>query len=118
MVAPKPGAVILVHFPFSDQSQTKLRPAVVLADDARRDWMLCQVISNPCGDATAIQLEETSFAVGTLRIVSYARPGKLFTASQRPIVAEVGKLKPGPLRQVTDSVVTGRGPTNEWSGRA
>ena len=106
MVAPEPGAVVLMHFPFSDLSQTKLRPAVVLADAGRGDWILCQVTSNPYGDARAIQLEETSFAVGSLRIVSYARPGKLFTASQGLIVAEVGKLKPEPFRQVTDSVVT------------
>ena len=32
MVAPAAGAVVLVRFPFSDLSQTKLRPAVVLAE--------------------------------------------------------------------------------------
>ena len=106
MVAPEPGAVVLVRFPFSDLSQTKLRPAVVLADAGRGDWRLCQVTSKPYGDARAIQLGEASFAVGSLRVMSYARPGKLFTASQGLIVAEVGKLKPGPFRQITDSVVT------------
>lgn len=106
MVILKPGAVILVHFPFSDLSQTKLRPAVVLADAGRGDWILCQVTSNPYGDARAIELEDASFNVGALRGVSYARPGKLFTASQRLIFVEVGKLKPGPLRRVTDSVVS------------
>ena len=64
MVILKPGAVILVHFPFSDLSQTKLRPAVVLADAGRGDWILCQVTSNPYGDARAIELEDASFNVG------------------------------------------------------
>jgi hypothetical protein len=32
MVIPAAGAVVLVRFPFSDLSQAKLRPAVVLAD--------------------------------------------------------------------------------------
>ncbi len=41
------GAVVLVHFPFSDLSQTKLRPAVVLADAGRSDWVLCQITSKP-----------------------------------------------------------------------
>ena len=106
MVAPEPGAVVLVRFPFSDLSQTKLRPAVVLADAGRGDWILCQVTSKPYGDARAVQLEDASFAVGSLRVMSYARPGKLFTASQGLIVAEVGKLKSGRFRQITDSVVT------------
>ena len=73
MVAPEPGAVVLVRFPFSDLSQTKLRPAVVLADAGRGDWILCQVTSKPYGDGRAIQLEEAGFAVGSLRVMSYAR---------------------------------------------
>ena len=105
MVAPQPGSVVLVRFPFSDLSQAKLRPAVVLADAARGDWILCQVTSNPYGDAKAIHLDNTSFAVGSLRIVSYARPGKLFTASEGLMVTEVGKLKLRSFQQIIDSVV-------------
>ena len=105
MVLPAPGAVVLVRFPFSDLSDTKLRPAVVLADAGRGDWILSQVTSKPYGDARAIQLEDASFAAGSLRITSYARPGKLFTASRGLIVGRVGKLKPDALRKVIDSVV-------------
>ena len=32
MVAPSAGEVVLVPFPFSDLSQSKLRPAICLAD--------------------------------------------------------------------------------------
>ena len=42
MVTPTAGAVVLVPFPFSDLSQAKLRPAVVLAEAGRGDWVLCQ----------------------------------------------------------------------------
>jgi mRNA interferase MazF len=37
MVTPSVGAVVLVPFPFSDLSEAKLRPAVVLADAGRND---------------------------------------------------------------------------------
>jgi len=47
MVSPAVGKVILVPFPFSDSSQSKLRPAVVLADAGRGDWVPCQVTGNP-----------------------------------------------------------------------
>ena len=106
MVAPTPGAVVVVRFPFSDLSQTKLRPAVVLADAGRGDWILSQVTSKPYGDTRAINLEDASFAAGSLRVTSYARPGKLFTASRDLILAQVGKLKPEPFRQIIDSVVS------------
>jgi hypothetical protein len=44
--------------------------------------MLCQVTGKPYGDVRAINLEDASFAAGSLRVASYARPGKLFTASR------------------------------------
>lgn len=105
MVAPAAGAVILVPFPFSDLSQSKLRPALVLADAGRGDWILCQITSNPYGDARAISLIDASFATGSLRIISYARPSKLFTASRDLIVAQVGSLKTASFKQVIDAVI-------------
>ncbi|MBI3076676.1 MAG: type II toxin-antitoxin system PemK/MazF family toxin [Deltaproteobacteria bacterium] len=105
MVAPAAGAVVLVRFPFSDLSQTKLRPAVVLADAGRGDWILCQVTSKPYGDASALTLEDASFAAGSLRVTSYARPGKLFTANQDLIVAQVGTLKSQALSEILNAVV-------------
>ncbi len=73
MVPPAAGAVVLVRFPFSDLSQTKLRPAVVLAAAGRGDCILCQVTSKSYGDAQAVRLEDASFAMGSLRVTSYAR---------------------------------------------
>jgi mRNA interferase MazF len=106
VVVPEPGAVVLVRFPFSDLSDTKLRPAVALADAGRSDWILCQVTSKPYGDPQAIQLENTSFSEGSLRITSYARPGKLFTAHRDLMVGRAGKLKSESFLRVVDSVVT------------
>jgi mRNA interferase MazF len=91
--APSAGSVVLVPFPFSDLSQSKLRPAIVLAHAGRGDWVLCQVTSNPYGDALAVEMTDDSFSVGSLNIISYARPCKLFTASSQLIVANVGMLK-------------------------
>ena len=105
MVTPAAGAVVLIPFPFSDLSQTRLRPAVVLAAAGRDDWILCQVTSNPYGDPQAIELVETDFATGSLRVTSYARPGKLFTANQDLIVLQVGTLQNAAFAQIADAVV-------------
>ena len=78
---------------------------MVLADVGRGDWILCQITSNPYGDTRAIMLEDASFAVGALRVVSYARPGKLFTANSTLMVMQVGTLKAAPLRQIIEAVV-------------
>ena len=105
MVAPTAGAVVLVPFPFSDLSQTKLRPAVILADSGRGDWILCQVTSNPYGDAQAVEITNDSFESGSLRVTSYARPGKLFTANQDLMVSQVAVLNGTSLRTIIEAVV-------------
>jgi mRNA interferase MazF len=106
MVTPTTGAVVLVPFPFSDLSQSKLRPAIVLADVGRSDWILCQVTSNAYSDARAIELTNADFYTGSLRVTSYARPGKIFTANQSLIVSVAGNLKQEALRRVIAAVVT------------
>ena len=105
MVAPAPGQVVVVRFPFSDLSNSKLRPAVVLADAEHGEWILCQVTSRPYGDARALELDDTSFVSGGLRRTSYARPAKLFTANRDLMVFQAGDLNRATLRKVVDSVV-------------
>jgi mRNA interferase MazF len=104
VVTPTAGAVVLVPFPFSDLSQTKLRPALVLADAGRGDWVLCQITSKPYGDAKAIEIKDDNLETGSLRVISYARPGKLFTANDSLLVAQVGTLKAEKFKQVIEAV--------------
>ncbi len=104
MVAPSVGEVVLVPFPFSDLSQSKVRPAVCLADAGRGDWVLCQVTSSPYGDPRAVVLDPSDFVTGGLLVVSYARPGKLFTANGTLMVRSVGKLTDSALQRVLDAV--------------
>ena len=105
MEAPAKGAVVLVRFPFSDLSRTKLRPAVVLADAGRGDHVLCQVTSKTYGDSVAVVLDDTAFASGSLRVISYARPGKLFTAASDLMTGKVGTLTPEAQSRIVDAVV-------------
>ncbi len=99
------GQVVLVHFPFSDLTASKLRPAVVLADAGRGDWILCQVTSNSYGDARAIALDSADFASGSLRRASFARPGKIFTAHTSLFAGNAGELTSEKFSTVRESVV-------------
>ena len=92
MVTLIPSSVVIVPFPFSDLSTTKLRPAIVLADARRGDWLLCQVTSNPFRDPDAVQLTQPSLKRGALDKTSYVRPAKMFTANESLIVKRVAIL--------------------------
>ena len=105
MVAPTAGSVVLVSFPFSDLSASKLRPAIALAPAGRGDWILCQITSNPYSDPLAVRIEDADFAYGSLARVSFARPGRLFTANASIMEEEVARLKPSSFRSVLDAVI-------------
>ena len=105
MGAPAAGAVVLVRFPFSDLSRSKLRPAVVLADAGRGDAVLCQVTSKSYGDEQAVTIASSDLATGSLRMTSFARPGKIFTANEAIITTTVASLTPEAFARVLDAVI-------------
>lgn len=105
MGVPAAGAVVLVRFPFSDLSQSKRRPAIVLADAGRGDVVLCQMTSQPYGDDRAVTISAADLATGLLRVTSFARPGKIFTANEAIIATTIGTLRPDALARVRDAVV-------------
>lgn len=105
MVTPANGTVVLVRFPFSDLSNTKLRPAVVLADAGSGDWVLCQVTSQSYTDSTAVEITNPDFVSGSLKKISYARPSKLFTANAGIMTKHVGNLKSAKLKQIIEAVI-------------
>ncbi len=99
------GSIVLVSFPFSDLSRTKLRPAAVIATLDKGDCILCQITSQPY-DGQALELNQKDFTEGSLQRISYARPGKLFTAHDSLLQREVGKLSATTLHALREQVVS------------
>jgi len=106
MGTPSVGSVVLVPFPFSDLSNSKKRPAVVVASAGRGDWILCQITSNPYSDPNHIPLDSKDFIHGGLQIRSYARPAKLFTANESLIILEAGHLTADALQLIRNQIIT------------
>lgn len=106
MVTPVIGAVVLVRFPFTDLTNSKLRPAVVLAYAGRGDWVLCQITSQQYADLAAIEITNIDFASGSLQKTSYARPAKLFTANSGIMTKTVGDLKEEKRNEILGVVIS------------
>lgn len=104
MAAPSVGSVVLVRVPFSDLSNAKFRPGVVLANIDRGDHILCQVTSNRYADPDAIELSDKHFESGSLQRISYIRPGKVFTANDALIVRTNGHLRPSVRMEIVDAI--------------
>jgi mRNA interferase MazF len=98
------GQIVLVRFPFSDLSDSKWRPALVLAEAGRGDWILCQITSKAYGDPRAISLSDDDFSTGSLNQASFVRPAKLFTAHVSLIANVVTELKPDVSKKIRSQV--------------
>ncbi len=71
MGAPSVGDVVIIPFLYSDLSKSKRRPALVLAEAGRGDFLLCQITSKQYGDINALSLNETDFLSGGLKRESF-----------------------------------------------
>lgn len=76
------GDIVIVPFPFSDLSNSKRRPAIVLADLEGEDLILGQITSKMTSDKYAIKIDNSHFKDGTLNRDSNIRPNKIFTADK------------------------------------
>jgi mRNA interferase MazF len=102
--APAVGDVVLVPFPFSDLSRSKLRPAVVAGLAEFGDVILCQITSRPYASRNTIELDDEQLDDGRLDRTSYIRPDKLFTADSALVVRSLARLKPKMLARVRNHV--------------
>ncbi len=68
------GDVVVIPFPFSDLTQTKRRPALVISALEGDDVILCQITSRTIRDNYAILLEDKDFKTGELKQSSNVRP--------------------------------------------
>ena len=55
------GDVVVLPFPFSDLSQTKRRPALVVAEAGGDELLLCQITSQNVLDRHAVEVNVADF---------------------------------------------------------
>jgi mRNA interferase MazF len=97
--------VVVIPFPFSDLTQAKRRPALVIARLEGDDLILCQITSQTVKDKYAIQINDDDFETGGLNQPSNVRPNRIFTADSHLVLYRVGNLKQEKLHQVIEKVV-------------
>jgi mRNA interferase MazF len=105
------GDIVVVPFPFSDLTQAKRRPALVIASLEGYDVILCQVTSKTVRDRYSITLEDSDFERGSLKQSSNIRPNRIFTADSHIILYRVGSLTAGKFAEViekTAAIIQGK----------
>lgn len=99
------GDIVVVPFPFSDLSQSKKRPALVLANLSGDDLILSQITSQNIYDSYSIEISKDHLYDGNLNKKSNIRPNKIFTADSDIILYKVAHLKTKKIEEVTNKVI-------------
>ena len=99
------GDVVVVPFPFSDLTQAKRRPALVISALEGDDLILCQITSQYIRDNYAISLADKDFQTGSLKQLSNVRPNRIFTADGHIVLYRVGALKMEKMNEIIEKVV-------------
>jgi mRNA interferase MazF len=98
------GEVVIVPLPFSDLSNYKNRPALVLIDLPGADAVLA-MITSAANDPHAISLNANDFRTGSLNRPSFIRPTKLFTFEKSRIIKTVGSVTDRKWREVVATII-------------
>jgi mRNA interferase MazF len=99
------GDVVVVPFPFSDLTQAKRRPALVISALEGDDLILFQITSQYIRDNYAVSLTDKDFQTGSLKQPSNVRPNRLFTADSNIILYRVGGLKGTKLTEIIEKII-------------
>lgn len=99
------GDVVVVPFPFSDLTDAKRRPALVLAELEGEDRILCQITSRQFEDRYSVSLDEFDFEEGSLQKISNIRPNRVFSADSRIILYKAGHIKSDKIDEVIKKII-------------
>jgi mRNA-degrading endonuclease toxin of MazEF toxin-antitoxin module len=92
------GDLVVLPFPFSDLSQAKNRPAVVLTlPDQHGDFVALAVKSQP-GHACAVPLDGTGLSQGSLPKASWIGADKVYTFHTSVVSKRIAKVRPAVMR--------------------
>ncbi|SDF66298.1 mRNA interferase MazF [Methanolobus vulcani] len=102
----KKGSIVVIPFPFTDLTNTKKRPALVIADLEGEDVILSQITtSSNRQDEYAVTLSETDLDEGSLRVESLIRTNKIFTAAEDLIEYKVAKINAAKMEEVQNKLI-------------
>lgn len=94
------GDIVIVNFPYSNNQDSKIRPALIVADPPGKDYILAQITTQQ----QDIILQQHDFQRGRLRVSSSIKYYKLFTMEASQIHFKVAELTPDKLDEILISI--------------
>lgn len=100
------GDIVVVKFPFTDGSEFKKRPAMVISNrivNQKGEYLIVQITSKLNNDGFSILINDDD-CLKPLPLKSYIRPHKIFTVHQDIILSKISSVKPVLNQKVSDII--------------
>ena len=88
------GTIILIPFPFAEQTATKVRPAVVIAvtKDKYEDIIVCAISSVVPDKLNDYEIKLEPDKINNLRVVSIIKVDRIATLKRENLIAVLGSM--------------------------
>ncbi len=103
------GDIILINFPFTIPTVSKVRPAVVIAvtDDRYRDLVVCAISSvipdTPSKREIVFNSTDDDFNQTGLRANSVVKVDRIATLRESDVITRIGKCSPRQWKLIVDA---------------
>jgi mRNA interferase MazF len=104
------GEIVLVPFPFTDLSQVKRRPVLILSNRSHnrtsRDFICCGITSNLENSRNSILLDPSELTEGTIPVRSRIKYAKVFTLEKTLVGKRLGRVSQQKLEKVRRGLIS------------
>jgi mRNA interferase MazF len=99
------GDIILLPSPYTDLSNTKQRPAVIISKDSinKQNYIVAKITSVIRGDKFSFTISPTDID-RELKYESEVRTNEVFTVSQTIIIKKFASFKKESLKRLTENI--------------
>lgn len=99
------GDVVILPFPYTDQSGCKRRPSVILHETKSGDLLVCMITSAAYG-CESIPLDKKNLESSGLRVECAVRPDRLLIVSPELVSKKTGRISEGMVFQIKGVIVS------------
>lgn len=99
------GDIVLIPYPYTDLSNTKKRPVVIISKDAinKQNFIVSKITSVIRNDQFTFPIKDTDTET-KLRFKSEVRTNEIFTVHKSLIIKHLTSFKKESLKQLTEKI--------------
>ncbi len=86
------GDIVVIPFPYTDLSQYKKRPALIIKELDANDYLLVMITSKAYNSSYSLEIKNPDFLYGDLPVNSFVRCNRIFEANESIILKRAATL--------------------------